>query len=271
MSALSDYLENKWLDHLLKNTAYAQDATLYFALFTADPGESGVSGELTIGSGGYARAVVTNNNVNFPQCSPSGTPTKVNGAIIQFPTATANWGTITHWAIYSAATTGTNMLMHGALSASRYVANGDSPKIAAGALSLTITNATSGGLTDYAKRKMLDHTLGGPTYTPAGAVYLAAGTSLSGESFSELDFSSNYYVRAAATLGSAVAGVSTNTAAATFSTNFAGGPETISSFGIYDDGTSGNLLLAGPFSTSRTASNGDTVTIPTSGFTATLQ
>lgn len=269
MSALSDYLENKLLDHLLRNTAYAQPATLYFALFTADPGESGVTGELTIGTGAYARAAITNNNVNFPQCAASGTPTKTNATAITFPTASAAWGTVTHWAIYDASSGGTNMLAHGALSATRYVASGDTPKIAVGACSFTISNATSGGLTDFAKRKLLDHVFGGPTYTPAGTVYLALGTSSSTDSISEWTESS--YTRQAAAFDAPSGGACVNTDEETFTTNVADGTETLSVFGIFDDATSGNLLVYGPVSTSRTVNNGDTAKFPDSSFTVTFQ
>lgn len=269
MSALSDYLENKLLDHLLKNTPYTQPATLYFALFTADPGESGVASELTIGTGAYARAAITNNNVNFPQCSASGTPTKTNGAVIQFPTATAAWGTVSHWAIYDAASTGTNMLMHGALVTPRYIASGDSPKIAAGTLSITITNATSGGLTEFAQRKLLDHVFGGPTYTPAATVYTGLGTSVSGEFISEWDESS--YSRKSTAFGSASGGSTSNTAALVFTSNVLDGTATLSSFGIWDDPTSGNLICIGPVSTARTVNNGDTANIAIGGLVTTLQ
>ncbi|MEI6676273.1 MAG: hypothetical protein WCO57_13970 [Verrucomicrobiota bacterium] len=269
MSNLSVYLENKLLDHLVHNTAYTQPATLYFGLFTADPGGAGVIGELAIGTGGYARAAVTNNNVNFPQCSSSGTPTKANGAVIQFPTATAAWGTVTHWAIYDSASSATNMLMHGVLSSSRYVANGDSPKFAVGVWSATITNATSGGISDYTKRKLMDHVFGGPTYTPPGAVYFAIGQSLSGDYLGEIT-SSNGCLRALATFASASAGQSINSALATFTTNLIGSSVPVSHFGVFDDASSGNLLVSGPLTTARTANLGDTIVMPISGFVVTL-
>lgn len=271
MSAnLSDYLENKWLDHILKNTAYSPAATLYFALFTSDPGESGVSGELTIGTGGYARAAVTNNTVNFPACAVSGTPTKSNGTVVQFPTASAAWGTITHWAVYDASSAG-NMIVHGTMASSRYVAATDAPKVAVGAFSMTVSNSTAGGMTDYAKRKMLDHTFGAVTYTPASTIYLAVGTALTGESLTELDFAANTYARAAAVFGSASSGTSTNTSASQVSASLTGGPVTTTHFGIYDDATAGNLLIVGPLSTSRSAATGDVVTVPISGATCTFQ
>lgn len=270
MSALSNYLENALLDHLLKNTAYTPAGTLYFALFTADPGESGVTGELSLGTGAYARAAVTNNNVNFPQCAASGTPTKSNATAITFPTATAAWGTVTHWAIYDDdGSPAGNMLAHGALSASRYVASGDTPKIAIGACSFTISNATSGGLTEFAKRKLLDHVFGGPTYTPAGTVYLALGTSSSTDSISE--WTESTYTRQATGFDSASSGVSVNSDEETFTTNVSDGTETLSVFGVFDDATSGNLLVYGPVSTSRTVNNGDTAKFPDSSFTVTFQ
>ena len=226
-----------------------------------------MTGEVSGGS--YARASVANNNVNFPQCSASGTPTKANAVAITFPTATAAWGTVTHWAIYDASSGGTNMLAHGALSASRYVAIGDTPKIAVGAASFVLNNATSGGLTDFTKRKLLDHVFGGPTYTPPGAVYLALGPSSSTDSINE--WGESTYTRQATAFDSAASGVSANTAEETFTTNVSDGSETLSVFGVFDDATSGNLLVYGPVSTSRTVNNGDTAKFAAAAFTVTFQ
>lgn len=268
-AALSDYLENKLLDHLVKATAYTPAATLYVGLFTSDPGESGVTGELTIGTGAYARASVTNNNVNFPQCPATGTPIKTNGTVIQFPTASANWGTVTHWAIYDAASTGTNMLAHGALAVQRNIVAGDSPKIAVGAFTFQFTNATSGGLTEYAQRKLLDHVFGGPTYTSPATVYVGLSTAISGETLSEWTESS--YDRKAIAFSSASAGVSANSGTVTFTTNVVDGAANLNSFGIWDDVNTGNLLLAGPVSTARTVQIGDTANFTAGTFNATLQ
>ena len=265
MSALSTYLENAILNHLLTNTAYTRPDTLYFALFTSDPGSSGVTGELS--GGGYARVAVTNNNINFPQCNASGTPTKTNGSTIQFPTASAAWGNVSHWAIYDAATTGTNMLMHGALNTVRYVAAGDAPKIVANALSITITNATSGGLTDYAKRKVLDHVFGGPNFASPTTAYVGIGTYLSAESFTEWTESS--YARRAIAFGSASGGVSANSGTVTFTSSVVDGSSTLNSLAIYDNADSALVFL--PASTTRTVNIGDAATIAASGITVTLQ
>lgn len=129
--AMSNYLENKLQDHVLGGPDYARPATVYVALFTADPGETGATGEVSGGS--YARAAVTNNSTNWPAASGG---VKSNGTTITFPTATASWGTITHMAIFDAATAG-NMLYHGALSASKTVGNGDTFDFPAGNISIT--------------------------------------------------------------------------------------------------------------------------------------
>lgn len=266
MSSLSDYLEDKLLDHLLRNTAYSKPATLYFALFTSDPGESGVSGEVSGGS--YARASATNDNVRFPACSASGTPTKTNGTIITFPTATAAWGTITHWAVYDASSGGTNMLAHGALATSRVVASGDTPRLAAGAVSLTMSNAVSGGLTDFAKRKLLDHVFGGPSYTPPATIYTGLGTALSGETLTEWGDSS--YTRQATAFDAPSGGACVNTSAEQYSASVADAAVTLTHFGVWDDSGAGNLLAVGPLGSSRSIVLTDTVDLQDSNLSVSL-
>lgn len=268
MSAFSDYLEAALLNHILRNTAYSKPSTIHIGLFTADPGESGATGEVSGGS--YARAAVTNDNVNFPQCAVSGTPTKTNAGIISFPTATAAWGTVTHWAIYDHPTNSTNMLAHGALSASRSVASGDSPRLVAGAISLTISNSTGGGLTDFAKRKLLDHVFGGPAYTPSASLYTGVGTALSGDTMTE--WADTGYSRQLTGFDAPSGGACVNSDAETYAASVIdAGPVTLTHFGIWDDSGSGNLLFAGPLGTPRSVVNTDTVTLLDSALTVTFQ
>lgn len=270
MSALSDHLENKLLDHLVKATSYSVPATLYVGLFTADPGESGVTGELALGTGAYARAAVSNNNINFPICPFGSAPVKTNGAVIQFPTATTNWGTITHWAIYDDdGSPAGNMLAHGAFSRSYSAVIGDSPKIAVGGLALNFTKSTAGGLTEYAQRALLDMVFGNTTFTSPAAVYVGVGTALSVETITEWTESS--YSRQTIEFGSASAGVSTNSNLETLTASVANGTATLTNFGLWDDPSAGNLLVVGPVSTSRVVINGDTVTFPASSLTVALQ
>jgi hypothetical protein len=77
---------------------------------------------------------VTNNGTNWPAASGGA---KSNGAAITFPQATASWGTVTHFGILDAATSG-NLLCWGALSASKTIDAGDTPSFAAGELDITL-------------------------------------------------------------------------------------------------------------------------------------
>ena len=130
MAEFSTYLENKIIDHMLRNQSFTPPTTVYVALFTADNGlESGtITGEVS--GGAYARQAVTLSAASDGESS--------NSADIEFPTATADWGTITHVALMDAASGG-NVLMHSALDASKTVNNGDTFKINSGDLDITVT------------------------------------------------------------------------------------------------------------------------------------
>ena len=86
------------------------------------------------GSGSSARVTVTNNATNWPAASGGA---KANGIEIAFPTATAPWGTVTHFAVYDAVSGG-NMLLWGALLASKTIDTDDNPKFAIGDLDVAL-------------------------------------------------------------------------------------------------------------------------------------
>lgn len=129
MSAASDYLENKVLDHVIGGTAYTAPATVYVGLWTADDGLE--SGTLTseVSGGSYARQSIT-------FAAASGGSSSSN-ATVTFPTATANWGTITHVALMDASTAG-NVLFHGAVTTSKTIESGDTFQISAGNLTISL-------------------------------------------------------------------------------------------------------------------------------------
>lgn len=131
MSAASDYLENKILDHILGGVDFTRPATVHFAFFTIAPTDAGGGTEVT--GGGYARVAVTNNSTNFPTASGGS---KSNGTAIVFPTASAGWGTVSHYGVFDAASGG-NLLFHGALSAAKLVETGDTPSYPVGAMTFT--------------------------------------------------------------------------------------------------------------------------------------
>lgn len=128
------YLDNKLLDLVFSNTAYTVPSTLYIGLSTTAPTQAG--GNFTEPSGnGYARVAVTNNSTNWPAASNGS---KNNANAITFPQATGSWGTVTHFGIFDAATSG-NLLAWGALSQSKAISAGDTPYFAAGSLTLNLS------------------------------------------------------------------------------------------------------------------------------------
>jgi hypothetical protein len=130
MSAASDYLENKVLDHFLGTASTSAPATVYLALFTTDPTDAGSGTEVSTSGTAYARQ-----SIAFSSAS-SGTTS--NSADVEFSQATGSgFGTVTHFGIFDASTAG-NLLFHGALTASKTIDAGDVFKIASGNLSITV-------------------------------------------------------------------------------------------------------------------------------------
>ena len=127
MAELSDYLENKLLDHVLRNTSYTSPTTVYVGLFTADPTDAGSGTEVSGGS--YARQIVS------VTTATGGIVT--SSADITFPQATASWGTISHIGLLDALSSG-NLLMHTALTTSRSIETGDVLKISTGSLTASL-------------------------------------------------------------------------------------------------------------------------------------
>jgi hypothetical protein len=134
MGGKSDYLENEILDHVLGGGDYSRPATVYVALFTADPGDAGGGTEVSTGDwSDYARAAVTNNATNFPAASGGS---KSNGTAISFGSATiVSAPTITAFGIFDASSGG-NLLYWGELDADKAVTDGDEVEFAIGALTI---------------------------------------------------------------------------------------------------------------------------------------
>lgn len=132
MSEMSNYLENALLDHVLNNTSLTSPSTVWLALFTADPGETGsLTNEVTTTGTAYARQVAS-----FGAAS-SGTST--SDADIEFPQATASYGTVSHVGIMDNATAGAgNMLFYTSLTTSKAIDSGDIFKVTSTNLTVTL-------------------------------------------------------------------------------------------------------------------------------------
>lgn len=130
MGSFSDNWENKILDHIFGKGSYTPP-TIYAGLSTANPLDNG-SGLAEPSGSGYAR--VATSSASWTTAS-SGSLS--NASDITFPQATGSWGTVTHFALFDAASAG-NMLAHGALSQSKTITSGDTAKFAAGDLDVSL-------------------------------------------------------------------------------------------------------------------------------------
>lgn len=127
----STYLANAVLDHIYGGGDFTRPSTLYGAGFVAPPTDAGGGTEPT--GGGYARVTIANNSTNFPGAS-SGS--KAMATTQSWPTASGDWGTITHRGYFDALSGG-NLLFYHALDSSRSVLATNTARAAANALTQT--------------------------------------------------------------------------------------------------------------------------------------
>ena len=98
MAGLTNYLEDKIINHVFGSTTYTRPTNWYVGLLTATPSDSASGTEVTGGS--YARQVCA-----FT-ISGSGIAQAINTSAITFPTATADWGVVGWVGIYDALSSG---------------------------------------------------------------------------------------------------------------------------------------------------------------------
>jgi hypothetical protein len=143
MANATNYLENKLVDQVFRAATFAKPPALYVALYTAAPSDAG--GGTEVSGGGYARVNLPPSDTNWgaTQGGVSGVSSGTGGATqnavaITFATPSADWGHLTHFAIYDAATGG-NPLVWGPLSTPRDVLVGDpAPRFPPGTLAITV-------------------------------------------------------------------------------------------------------------------------------------
>ena len=156
MAAFTDFAENKLIDFLFRGQALGitgasaaagtGPATLYLALFTAAPTDTG--GGTEVSGGSYARVSVTSALANWAgtqaaastTASSGTTGTTSNNAAVTFPAPTAAWGAVTSFGVFDAAAGG-NLLIYGNLTTNKTVNNGDpAPSFSAAAFTFQIDN-----------------------------------------------------------------------------------------------------------------------------------
>ena len=126
MAGFSNYLENKVVGHVFGGSAYTAPATLYVALDTSAPSDTG--GGTEVSGGAYARQTAA---------FTISADTASNTSAIEYPTATANYGTVVAVGVFDASSSG-NLLAYGNLTTSKTVSTGDVFRFNAGAIDITV-------------------------------------------------------------------------------------------------------------------------------------
>ena len=126
--AISNYLENKLLDHSVGSAAFSMPATVYLALYTSSPTDADTGTELT-GKAGYAREAITFAAGVGGACS--------NDVEVSFGPAAEDWGLVTHVGLRDA-DVGGNLLWWMELTAAKAVGDGDEFTVPVGDLDLLL-------------------------------------------------------------------------------------------------------------------------------------
>ena len=124
--SLSNTFETHTLNYLFTATSVTRPTAWYVALFTSNPDEDASGTEVS--GGAYVRQSVA--------FTVSGN-TASNSAAIEFPTATASYGTVTHIGVFDALSAG-NLIAYAALTTSKAIDTGDVMRIPSSDLDVTM-------------------------------------------------------------------------------------------------------------------------------------
>ena len=126
--SFSNSTETLVLNWLLTTGSATRPTAWYLALFTSNPDEDGSGTEVSTSGTAYARQTAA--------FTVSGN-TASNSAAIEFPTATASYGTVSHVGVYDASTGG-NLIAYAALSTAKAIDTGDVLRVNLGELDITL-------------------------------------------------------------------------------------------------------------------------------------
>ena len=126
--SLSNTFETHTLQYLFTTTSVTRPTAWYIALFTSNPDEDASGTEVSTSGTAYARQSAT-----FTVSGNEAT----NSAAIEFPTATASYGTVTHIGVFDAASAG-NLIAYAALTTSKAIDTGDVLRLPANDLDITM-------------------------------------------------------------------------------------------------------------------------------------
>ena len=126
--SFSNTFETRVLTWVFTTDSATRPTAWYMALFTSNPADDASGTEVRTTGTAYARQSAT--------FTISG-DTASNSAAIEFPTATASFGTVSHVGVFDASTGG-NLIAYAALSTSKAIDTGDVFRIPSGDFDVTL-------------------------------------------------------------------------------------------------------------------------------------
>ena len=126
--SFSNTFETHVLNYVFTSTSVTRPTAWYLALFTSNPADDASGTEVSASGTAYARQSAT--------FTVSG-DTASNSAAIEFPTATASFGTVTHVGVFDASTGG-NLIAYAALTTSKTISTGDVFRVPSGDFDVTL-------------------------------------------------------------------------------------------------------------------------------------
>lgn len=124
--SFSNAFETTVLTWAFTTSSATRPTSWHLALFTSDPAEDASGTEVS--GGAYARQAAT--------FTVSGNTASNSGAI-EYPTATAGYGTVSHVGVFDASSGG-NLISYAALTTSKTIDTGDVFRVPAGDLDITL-------------------------------------------------------------------------------------------------------------------------------------
>ena len=238
---LSNYAENKLLDHVLKNSAYTRPAALFIALATATIVDTDRGATISEMSGGsYARVSCDS------WTAASGRATN-NSAKLSFPTPSADWGLGLNFAILDTSVLSTgNIIAYGEIGPPNLIDDTDSVDIEVGQLDVSFNKS---GSSDYLANALLDHLFADSAYSQPTNIYVGLSTVaiVDGNTGSTISEPSDGYARINDNgWDVAVLGASQNTNKIQFAVA-SGTWGDVGYFGLSDHLSTGNILIHGSF------------------------
>lgn len=267
MGSLTNSAENALINHIFRSAYTRPSPLVYLCLCTADPTDTAAHGSMGEVSGGnYTRKAIT-----FGAPGDGGTGRRVvQSGAVQFDTADASWGNVTHWAIASS-NGNESILAHGAFSQAFNIVSGNTPTVSSGVY-VELHNSTdaSWGFTDTCMDEMLNMFFRNSNTIGLPGVYAALSTaniSVSANTANEPSGGgyARYDASTAASWTNATGGTTSNTDPFTFTPSASWG--SVRAMGLFTAATSGTLLMYDNENVvNQTVGDSDTVVINAGAF-----